>query len=209
MRARRLGVLLFLMVAAPVIACGNGTGGGGGASSSASASESSSGASSSGASASSSGVTTSSGTTSSSSSTGGPAHGACSKPCGAAADCCPPNTPTCPGPSYPDNYTCPNGACLSPQCASTADCAAQNPKLDCFSLGGFPSCAIACAVDTDCTAPLTCIGKDDNAKKYCLSMGSGCTDDASCLGFGKCLDKVCVCDVDADCTKAGFTKCAK
>lgn len=85
-----------------------------------------------------------------------------------------------------------------------------NPKLDCFTLSGTHSCALACMVDGDCTAPLTCSGMDDNGKKYCLaSGGSGCTDDASCAGLGKCVNKVCVCDSDAECTKSGFTKCAK
>jgi hypothetical protein len=123
-------------------------------------------------------------------------------------DCCPPNSPGCPGTQYPDNYECKGGACYDPQCATTADCTAQSPKLDCFSLTGFQTCAFACATDGDCTAPLTCIGADDNGKKYCLSMGSGCADDAACMGLGKCVNKVCVCTSDADCIKAGFSKCA-
>jgi hypothetical protein len=121
-----------------------------------------------------------------------------------------PPDPSCPSAQYPNNYTCVGGACRSPQCQSASDCTAQSPKLDCFTIGGVSDCAFACMMDVDCTPPLTCIGKDDNGKQYCLSKGSGCTD-AMCtiLGLGKCINGVCSCLTDSDCTKPGFTKCAK
>lgn len=127
----------------------------------------------------------------------------------APADCCAPGAPGCPSNAYPNNYTCVGGACLNPQCKSTADCTAKSPKLDCFTNVGVSDCAFACTTDGDCTAPQTCMGKDDNGKKFCLGKGSGCTD-AMCmtLGLGKCINTVCSCTMDADCTKVGFTKCA-
>lgn len=136
--------------------------------------------------------------------------GHCAKPCTMAADCCPVGEPNCPSNQYPENYTCVKGACVDPQCMSTIDCTSQNAKLDCFTIAGVSDCAFACMTDADCTAPLTCIGKDDNGKKYCLSKGAGCTD-AMCqnLGLGKCVNGVCSCEKDMDCTKPGFSKCAK
>jgi hypothetical protein len=147
----------------------------------------------------------------SSTGTGGPLYGTCAPPCAVAADCCTPGDPACPSNKYPNNFTCVGGACQQPQCATTADCTAESPKLDCFALSGTNSCAFACAVDGDCNAPQTCSGKDDNGKKFCLAMGSGCKDDAFCknLGIGKCVAGVCSCAADADCTKPGFSKCSK
>ncbi|MBK8996242.1 MAG: hypothetical protein IPM35_10920 [Myxococcales bacterium] len=137
-----------------------------------------------------------------------PAVGYCTRPCGTVNDCCPAGSTDCPSNQYPNNYKCVAGGCRSPECSTTTDCSSTNPKLDCFSLSGFHSCALTCSADTDCTSPLTCSGLDDNNKKFCLAKGSGCSDDASCNGYGKCVEKVCVCYADADCTKAGFTKCA-
>lgn len=143
--------------------------------------------------------------------TGAPVYGTCAPPCAVAADCCTPGDPACPSNKYPNNFTCVGGACQQPQCATTADCTAESPKLDCFALSGTNSCAFACAVDGNCNAPQTCSGKDDNGKKFCLAMGSGCKDDAFCkgLGIGKCVVGVCSCAADADCTKPGFAKCSK
>ena len=156
-------------------------------------------------------TTSTSTSTSSSTGTGGPVYGTCAPPCAIAADCCVPGDPGCPTGPYPNNPTCVSGACKSPQCATTADCTAEGPKLDCFALGGANSCAFGCALDSDCNLPLTCTGKDDNGKKFCLSAGSGCKDDAFCkgLGLGKCVASVCSCEADTDCTKVGFTKCSK
>lgn len=150
-------------------------------------------------------------TTGSSTGTGAPVYGTCAPPCAVAANCCTPGDPACPSNTYPNNWTCTGGACQQPQCATTADCTAESPKLDCFALSGTNSCAFACAVDGDCKAPQTCSGKDDNGKKFCLAMGSGCKDDAFCkgLGIGKCVTGVCSCAADADCTKPGFAKCSK
>lgn len=137
-----------------------------------------------------------------------PATGFCTPPCTTASDCCPAGATDCPSNQYPNNYQCVAGGCRSPECSTTTDCSSQNPKLDCFSLSGFKSCGLTCSTDTDCTLPLTCSGLDDNNAKFCLAQGSGCSDDASCNGYGKCVGKLCVCYADTDCTKAGFTKCA-
>jgi hypothetical protein len=134
--------------------------------------------------------------------------GYCTKPCGTVLECCPAGSMGCPSNMYPNNYKCDKNACRAPQCATTADCAMQDPTQDCLALSGFNTCGTTCASDGQCTAPATCSGVDDNGKKYCLSSGGGCVSDAACGGFGKCVNKVCVCQKDADCTKTGFTKCA-
>lgn len=157
------------------------------------------------------------GATSSSASTGtgGPVYGYCTKPCGTVINCCPPSMSTgssmaCPSDVYPNNPTCVQGACHSAQCSLQTDCGAVNSNQDCLVLSGQHICGDTCTEDKDCTAAgTTCSGKDDTGKKYCLSAGGGgCSDDASCSGFGKCVNKLCVCEKAADCTKAGFTACA-
>ena len=157
------------------------------------------------------GATSSSATTS----TGGPVYGFCTKPCGTVSNCCPPMLPagTCPTDKYPYNYECDMkyGACKSPQCTTTADCAMLDPSQGCLVLSGQHICGETCTVgDPKCSgAGTSCSGTDDLGTTYCLSAGGGgCTDDASCSGFGKCVNKVCVCEKSADCTKAGFTACA-
>jgi hypothetical protein len=137
--------------------------------------------------------------------------GTCAPPCTAPAECCPPGSLDCPSSQYPNNVSCENGACKSPQCGSTSDCAAVNPKLDCFTNAGVKDCAFACATDIDCTSPLKCEGADDNGKKYCIAKGTGGCTDTICasLGLGKCINNICSCLSDSDCTKAGFTKCSK
>jgi hypothetical protein len=229
MRGLRLGILLGAAVAALSTASACGGGGTGGSAASTGSTGGGATASGTGAATTSTSATTGTGgattTTSTSATTGtggattsstgaggdaGPAHGKCTKPCALPADCCPAGDPACPGPNYPYNYECKGGACYNPQCSITDDCTAQNPKQDCYSLDGFKTCLFACVTDGDCNAPLTCAGKDDNGKSYCIfTGGTGCTDDASCVGLGKCIDKVCVCDVDADCTHQTFNKCAK
>ena len=142
----------------------------------------------------------------------GPEYGFCAKPCADVAECCPPdpnNEDMCPSASYPDNPECNDGACLPAQCATKEDCTVFNPKHDCIPISGFNTCFFPCASNDDCVLPLQCIGTDDNGNGFCLAPGgTGCSDDASCNGFGKCVDTVCVCDVDADCTFPGYTKCS-
>jgi hypothetical protein len=137
-----------------------------------------------------------------------PALGYCTKPCGTVAECCPVGAMSCPSNMYPNNYTCDKSACKSPECATTADCAALDPKQDCLTQSGSKTCSTTCVADGDCLAPSTCSGLDDNGKKYCLASGGGCANDAACSGFGKCVNKVCVCEKASDCTKPGFTACA-
>lgn len=208
-----------VMLATGFVACGGGgettastTTGSGGATSTSAATTSST-ASAGGAGGSSATTTTgasssSSSAASSSSSSGMPVLGYCTKPCGTVADCCPQGAINCPSNMYPNNYTCDKNACKSPECATTADCAAIDPKQDCLAEQGFNSCATTCVNDGDCLAPATCSGVDDNNKKYCLSSGGGCANDAACNGFGKCVNKVCACEKASDCTKPGFTACA-
>ena len=147
--------------------------------------------------------------------TGGPVYGYCTKPCGTVVNCCPPTSSTgtgsiCPTDMYPNNPTCIQGACHSPQCSLQTDCGVVGSNQDCLALSGQHICGDTCTENKDCTTVgATCSGADDQGKKYCLSAGGGgCSDDASCSGLGKCVNKVCVCEKSADCTKAGFTACA-
>lgn len=137
-----------------------------------------------------------------------PVYGYCAKPCGTATDCCPAGAPDCPGDSYPNDYACVLGACRSPECVTTEDCKLNDPKTDCFENDGFASCGLACSGDEDCKAPQSCSGVDDHGKKFCLAKGTGCTDDDSCHGYGKCVDKVCVCEGALDCKSRSFSACA-
>jgi hypothetical protein len=223
MRRHRLGFLVLAAALGALAAAGGcgssssstGAGGGGSSTSSGTGKSSSSGSgSASGSGSTSSGSSSGSGTSSSSatgsSSGSGTVYGYCARPCplGTQAECCPAGSTGCPSDQYPNNYKCNGGACREPECTTTADCAAQNPKLDCFNIEGVKSCAFACATDPDCTMPLTCIGKDNDGKKYCLAKGSGCMSTPECGGLGQCKGGVCVCETSADCTKSGFTACA-
>jgi hypothetical protein len=137
-----------------------------------------------------------------------PVYGYCAKPCGTVADCCPAGAPDCPSNHYPNNYACVLGACRAAECATTEDCKATNPKTDCMETDGFASCGLSCASDDDCQAPQTCSGTDDHGKKFCLAKGTGCSDDDSCHGYGKCVDKLCVCESALDCDSRVFSACA-
>ncbi|HEX2872876.1 MAG TPA: hypothetical protein VHP33_16550 [Polyangiaceae bacterium] len=137
-----------------------------------------------------------------------PVYGYCAKPCGTVADCCPAGAPDCPGNTYPNNYACVLGACRSPECVTTEDCQLSDPKTDCFENDGFAWCGLPCTSDDGCKAPQSCSGVDDHGKKFCLAKGTGCTDDDSCHGYGKCVDKVCVCEDALDCTSRTFSTCA-
>ncbi len=136
-------------------------------------------------------TSTSSTATSTSTGTGGPAYGYCTKACGTVTDCCPASAPanTCPSNMYPNNYHCDVGACRPPQCGSTTDCSALDPKQDCFAISGFKSCANFCAVDGDCPAQTTCSGVDDTGKKYCLSWALGVPTTPPAAGSGSALTR--------------------
>lgn len=139
-----------------------------------------------------------------------PRYGYCAKPCGVASECCPLGAKDCPGNTYPSNVACVLGACRPAECVTTQDCAATNPKMDCLENDGFSSCGFACQGDDDCQPPLTCSGVDDHGKKFCLfkAANPGCTDDKSCNGYGKCVDKLCVCESFSDCKSPIFSACA-
>jgi len=140
---------------------------------------------------------------------GGPTAGYCAKGCAMPADCCQMNESNCPSDTYPKNYTCDNGVCGPPQCKVKDDCTAGGalPDYDCKLLNGFATCIVPCTSDAPC-GMAKCTGVDDMGGKYCKAATSGgCTDDASCNGFGKCSNGKCVCDVDADCTSPFGNKC--
>jgi hypothetical protein len=143
----------------------------------------------------------------------GGAVGQCGRTCTAAADCCPPGQPSCPGDRYPNNFTCEAGICKSPRCAVKEDCTAGGtlPNEDCVSIQGQMSCAHPCASDGDCSAGATCTGVDDSGNKLCKTTSPSfmCSDDAGCGGLGKCnaAGDGCYCSEPGDCTHAYFKDC--
>lgn len=135
--------------------------------------------------------------------------GYCGKSCAMPADCCPMGSMGCPGPNYPNNWTCDSGSCGAPQCAVKDDCTFNGalPDWDCLTKDNLKFCADVCMADADCTAPLKCIG-DAGGTKYCTAEATaGCMTDADCMGYGKCKDGACSCTADADCTGMGVDKC--
>ena len=120
--------------------------------------------------------------------------------------------PGCPSNTYPNNFTCINGVCGSPQCSVKADCTfgGQLPQYDCTTIKGFHACVEPCKLDTDCGAPSKCIGVDDAMNKYCkVDMPpSLCMGPADCAGIGQCVMGDCVCSGAADCTDPNANVCA-
>ncbi|WP_437971555.1 hypothetical protein WMF04_20580 [Sorangium sp. So ce260] len=144
--------------------------------------------------------------------TGGATYGYCAKGCTTPADCCAPGQGNCPSDSYPNNYTCDNGICGAPQCASHNDCTngGLDPTKQCVPSGGVNGCVTPCTLDTDCPGTSKCIGTDDTGNKFCRieSEPFVCTRTEECAGFGECVNGACVCDDDGDCTDPSANACA-
>lgn len=133
----------------------------------------------------------------------------CAKSCETAAECCPAGTPNCPSGTYPDNWTCEGGICVSPQCSSTADCAATGAPADyeCLPVGGQMACVKPCMAGDDCgAAGAECTGRTTSGRRYC-QFPFMCSDDAECNGFGICIDGDCVCERNDDCTAESVDAC--
>ena len=155
-------------------------------------------------------ATSSSGSSdSTSSSAGGGTLGRCLPGCMAAADCCIAGQMDCPNGPYPNNPTCEKGYCLSPQCATTADCTPLGANFDCLSTLGINNCGVTCTQNADCPQNTACSGVDANGKKFCRAMGAGeeCLADADCNGRGTCVNNHCRCASALDCTHPTYDKC--
>ncbi|WP_437492685.1 hypothetical protein WME75_18575 [Sorangium sp. So ce1014] len=143
---------------------------------------------------------------------GGATYGYCAKGCTTPADCCAPGQGNCPSDSYPTNYTCDNGICGAPQCASHDECTngGLNPNKQCVPSGGVSQCVTPCTLDTDCSGRATCVGVDDAGSKFCriASEPFVCTSTDECGGSGKCVEGACVCEGDGDCTDPSANACA-
>ncbi len=157
----------------------------------------------------SSGSATSSSGLSSSTSSGGGTVGRCLPGCIAAADCCVAGQMDCPNGPYPNNPTCDKGYCLSPQCATAADCTSLGANFDCLLTLGINNCGATCMQNADCPMGTECTGVDANGKMFCRSMGAGteCMVDADCAGRGRCVNNHCRCTSNADCTHSTYDKC--
>jgi hypothetical protein len=102
-----------------------------------------------------------------------------------------------------------NGACVMPQCSTSADCTSPGSPIcigqqcvakctsdpDCTGLAGTPHCGsdgvcVACVDGTQCTADAPVCDADVHACR-------GCTADAECAP-GVCLDSSGMCAADAD-----------
>jgi hypothetical protein len=113
---------------------------------------------------------------------------------------------------YPENFECVEGGCLSPGCASDADCAVLGiPGLQCMHLVGVhPSvleafCLPPCETDRDCSPLEACTGMTEEGVLVCWPKSNGpCECDAFCaVGGGVCnLDTgFCECTSDDDCAE--------
>ncbi|WP_437338890.1 hypothetical protein [Sorangium sp. So ce394] len=138
-------------------------------------------------------------------------YGYCAKGCATPADCCAPGQGNCPSDSYPTNYTCDEGICGAPQCASQDDCTngGTNPNKQCVPSGGVRQCVTPCSVDTDCSGRAKCVGVDDVGKTFCRieSEPFVCTSTEECGGSGKCVEGACVCEGNDDCTAPSANAC--
>jgi hypothetical protein len=115
--------------------------------------------------------------------------------------------PNCPSPNYPTNYTCDNGSCKAPRCATQTDCsnAGLPATYDCVAYNGIMACKQICAVDTECTTPTKCIDPGGGAAKYCALPPAICSSDTECGTGGACKGGACFCTTDAWC--AGYGTC--
>ncbi|MCH9685367.1 MAG: hypothetical protein K0V04_28285, partial [Deltaproteobacteria bacterium] len=95
----------------------------------------------------------------------------CVRGCEGPWDCCPPKTAgLCPGPSYPYNFMCIEGLCVSPPCVTDEDCPGTGEQ--CLVVQSAPRCVLPCEADDSCMAvdsTLTCSGQTDDGDGYCFA----------------------------------------
>jgi hypothetical protein len=132
--------------------------------------------------------------------------GYCGQTCFAVADCVPPGTDL-------DDYACVDGFCEwngeIPVC-DPAQCDALMIGF-CTEVEGISQCATACVDDSACLAGFTqCTGTDDAGNSICeaipcFGVAEGEPCDIQGVGqFGVCIDGVCACTDDSQCTLEGF-----
>jgi hypothetical protein len=140
------------------------------------------------------GATTSTGT--------GSPLGHCERACAKPADCC----ETCPGPTWPENFTCVAGICHQGECASNNECSLDGavPGQECHPLMAFKTCMTVCSGDADCASGQICSGVADDQAKYCIP--TTCAQDADCEG-STCHGGVCGCTTDSECSGPFVNTC--
>jgi hypothetical protein len=131
----------------------------------------------------------------------------CVLTCELPADCCPPGTAgSCPTGSYPYNFMCIDGLCVSPPCLSDDDCVDEGEA--CVVIRGAARCVVPCdGDDAPCTAvamDLSCSGTADDASLYCFAHcenpGVFCGNQSCDAATGECVcTSVGQCQVDWDC----------
>lgn len=146
----------------------------------------------------------------------GTTAGECSRRCVVDADCCPANTPGCPG-AFPNNYRCVDEggvrSCRGPACASTADCRSTLPAgYECLAIGAGATCVVPCTTDSQCSpSPVVCVGVSNDGGRFCnrvLTPFRCVVGDGQCAGAGECAPSGdrCVCTHDDDCADTRYRK---
>lgn len=140
-------------------------------------------------------------------STGGGGAGFCAATCTDAAMCVP-------AMGDPADWACTDGFCeyigepfVPPPCDDTNCPAAAN--LACADVGGVNQCTTPCIDDSMCAGFTECTGMDDNGNSICAAipcLGANEGDPCEIGGnqYGTCIDEVCVCTSDTECTATGF-----
>lgn len=134
------------------------------------------------------------------SSSGGsvPALPQCRKSCDVPAMCCPGGAPGCPSSDYPNNYSCVDSICSTPECSGDGDC---EDGFSCVTLEGLSQCLVTCGDGSDCSpagANAECIGFLDDGSGYCLVS---CVDNSILCGNALCDEDSgrCTCSSSEQC----------
>jgi hypothetical protein len=142
------------------------------------------------------------------STTGGGGAGFCAQSCEAVADCVPMG-------GMEADYACTDGFCeyIGVFVCDDTTCPAA-AGLACADVGGVNTCTIPCPNGDECDLLMQeCTGMDDDMNAICQAPPpppcGGAAEGAPCdFGgadqYGVCMDGVCSCADDTECTAAGF-----
>ncbi len=139
--------------------------------------------------------------------TGGGEPGFCLQTCESLADCVPPG-------SNPDDFACIDGFCeyIAAWMCDETNCPPE-VGATCAEVEGLPTCVFSCSEGgNECDfIEGQCTGVTDEGLLYCeaVGCGGGIEEGEPCFfeGFGllgTCIDGLCVCTDDAECTAEGY-----
>lgn len=138
--------------------------------------------------------------------TGGREPGYCGQTCAAVEECFPPGNDF-------DDFACIDGFCEYVGMIPACDPATCDDLMIgfCTEVDGVSQCATWCTDDSACIAGFTaCTGFDDAGNQICEAVPCfGALEGEPCeiSGFGQigvCIEGVCACTDDAQCTAEGF-----